>query len=98
MPKRAPVVSSSSSKPEDFSNSVAGRTVTEVGHIRGRVFIGMLGATLAFTFVFWMLVPPTYLTNDDVAIKRDLEGLMAPDGTPTGYAIWPHALLGWMLV
>jgi len=98
MPKPAPVVSSSSSKTEDFSNSAAGRTVTEVGHIRGRVFVAMLLSTLAVAFVFWNLIPPTYLTNDDVAIKRDLEGFMAPDGTPTGYAIWPHALLGWMLV
>jgi hypothetical protein len=98
MPKRAPVVSSSFSKAGDFSNSAAGVTVTEVGQIRGRVLIGILLSTLAFAFVFWNLIPPTYLTNDDVAIKRDLEGLMAPDGTPTGYAIWPHALLGWMLV
>jgi hypothetical protein len=58
----------------------------------------MLGFTLAFAFVFWTCNPPTYLTNDDVAIKRDLEGLMTPDGMPTGYAIWPHALLGWTLV
>ena len=58
----------------------------------------MLTLTFALAVLFWSLAPPTYLTNDDVAIKRDLEGLMAPDGVPTGYAIWPHALLGWALV
>ena len=58
----------------------------------------MLALTLASAVLFWSFAPPTYLTNDDVAIKRDLEGLMAPDGVPTGYAIWPHALLGWALV
>ena len=98
MLKPVPAVSSSSSNAEDFSDSAAGRTVTESGQIRARVFIAILLSTLACAFVFWNLIPPTYLTNDDVAIKRDLEGFMAPDGTPTGYAVWPHALLGWMLV
>ena len=98
MPKRAPAVSSISSKAEDFSNSAAGRTVPEPGHIRGRVFIAILLSTFALSLIFWNVIPPTYLTNDDVAIKRDLEGFMAPDGTPTGYVVWPHALLGWVLV
>ena len=58
----------------------------------------MLTLTFASAVLFWAFAPPTYLTNDDVAIKSDLEGLMAPGGVPTGYAIWPHALLGWALV
>ena len=66
--------------------------------LRGRAFITILALTTASAVLFWNLAPPTYLTNDDVAIKRDLEGLMSPDGIPTGYAIWPHALLGWGIV
>src|SRR5690349_3494253 len=58
----------------------------------------MLALTAGSVALFWTFAPPTYLTNDDVAIRRDLAGLMAPDGVPTGYAIWPHALLGWTLV
>ncbi len=66
--------------------------------LRGRPFIVILALTTASAVLFWNFAPPTYLTNDDVAIKRDLEGLMSPDGMPTGYAIWPHALLGWGIV
>jgi hypothetical protein len=43
-------------------------------------------------------VPPTYLTNDDVGIKRDLEGLTAPGAAPTGYLLMAHSILGWALV
>jgi len=76
---------------KDLSKILAAR-------LRGRAFVAILTLTAASAVLFWSVAPPTYLTNDDVAIKRDLEGLIAPDGVPTGYAIWPHALLGWALV
>ena len=47
---------------------------------------------------FWIVVPPTYLTNDDVGIKRTLEGLTAPGAAPTGYILIANSVLGWMLV
>jgi hypothetical protein len=68
------------------------------GHFRWRVFIATLVLTLAVVATFWVMVPPTYLTNDDVAIKRDLEGLTTPDAAPTGYVLMAHSLLGWALV
>ena len=72
--------------------------MTPFGRFRWRVFLALLGSTLACVIVFWALIPPTYLTNDDVGIRRDLEGLTAPDAVPTGYVLIAHSLLGWALV
>lgn len=58
----------------------------------------MFAVTLVSAAAFWIAVPPTYLTNDDVSIRRDIEGLTTPDAAPTGYVLMAHSLLGWMLV
>jgi hypothetical protein len=65
---------------------------------RWRAFWAILGITFAVVAGFWFVVPPTYLTNDDVQIKRDLEGLSAPGALPTGYVLMAHSILGWALV
>ena len=72
--------------------------VTSPDQFRWRVFAIMLAATLAAVTTFWLAAPPTYLTNDDVAIRRDLEGLSAPGAAPTGYVLMAHSALGWALV
>jgi len=68
------------------------------GYLRWRVLVTALGITLAVMSAFWILMPPTYLTNDDVIIKRTLEGLIAPGAAPTGYVLSSSAVLGWILV
>ena len=46
----------------------------------------------------WGWVPPAYDTNDDAAIRAVLEGTLVPGQPPTGFALLPHAALGWLLV
>jgi hypothetical protein len=48
--------------------------------------------------VLWVWIPPAYDTNDDVTIRRVLEGTRIPGQPPTGFALLPHAALGWSLV
>ena len=71
--------------------------VISLVRVRGRAFIALLLSTLVCVTAFWLAIPPTYLTNDDVAIRRAIEGLTAPGASPTGYVIMAHSLLGWML-
>jgi hypothetical protein len=74
-------------------------TVSSSGsRFRWRVFVVTIGVAVAAITAFWVMVPPTYLTNDDVTIKRDLEGLTAPGAAPTGYVLMAHSILGWLLV
>jgi hypothetical protein len=60
------------------------------------------GLSLAFVVcavaLLWIWVPPAYDTNDDVTIRRVLEGTRVPGQPPTGFALLPHAALGWSLV
>lgn len=65
--------------------------------VRWRVFVVLLISTLVCVTGFWLAIPPTYLTNDDVAIRRAIEGLTAPGAAPTGFVIMAHSLLGWLL-
>ena len=46
----------------------------------------------------WLVNPPVYFTNDDVAIRLALEGLAAPGQPPTGFALFPNSALGWAVV
>jgi len=46
----------------------------------------------------WASIPPAYDTNDDVTIRGVLEGTRVPGQPPTGFALLPHAALGWALV
>src|SRR5262245_52165563 len=71
--------------------------VMSLVRVRGRAFIAFLISTLVCVSGFWFAIPPTYLTNDDVAIRRAIEGLTAPGAAPTGYVIMAHSLLGWIL-
>lgn len=48
--------------------------------------------------LLWIWLPPAYDTNDDVTIRRVLEGTRVPGQPPTGFALLPHAALGWSLV
>jgi len=72
-------------------------TVISLVRVRGHVFLTLLIATVVCVSGFWFAIPPTYLTNDDVAIRRAIEGLTAPGAAPTGYVIMAHSLLGWIL-
>jgi hypothetical protein len=60
------------------------------------------GVSLAFVVcavaLLWIWIPPAYDTNDDVTIRRVLEGTRVPGQPPTGFALLPHAALGWSLV
>ena len=46
----------------------------------------------------WIAIPPAYDTNDDATIRGVLEGTRVPGQPPTGFALLPHAALGWLLV
>ena len=46
----------------------------------------------------WIAIPPAYDTNDDATIRGVLEGTRVPGQPPTGFALLPHAALGWALV
>lgn len=52
----------------------------------------------AVTATGWLIHPPVYLTNDDVAIRLALEGGAAPGEPATGFALFTHAALGWSIV
>ena len=54
----------------------------------------ILGAVAAL----WIVIPPAYDTNDDATIRGVLEGTRVPGQPPTGFALLPHAALGWSLV
>jgi hypothetical protein len=71
---------------------------TSFDQFRWRTFVWALAATLAIIISFWIIVPPTYLTNDDTTIRRRLEGLVAPGAAPTGYVLMSQSLLGWAVV
>ena len=71
--------------------------VTSVNRFRWRVLVAMLATTLVIFIAFCMLVPPAYLTNDDVGVRRAIEGLTAPGAAPTGSMLVAHSPLGWTL-
>jgi hypothetical protein len=48
--------------------------------------------------MLWAWMPPAYDTNDDATIRGVLEGTRVPGQPPTGFALLPHAALGWSLV
>src|SRR5262245_14666138 len=73
-------------------------TETSLDQFRWRTFVWTLSTTLALLVSFWIVVPPTYLTNDDTTIRKTLEGLTAPAATPSGYVPMAHSLLGWGVV
>ena len=65
---------------------------------RWRTFVWTLWTTVGILASFWIVIPPTYLTNDDTTIRKNLEGLTAPGATPSGYVPMAHSLLGWGVV
>jgi len=80
----------------DLPSAVA--TETSLDQFRWRTFVWTLSTTLGVVVLFWIVVPPTYLTNDDTTIRKNLEGLTAPTATPSGYVPMAHSLLGWGVV
>jgi hypothetical protein len=54
--------------------------------------------TLTLVTALYVLIPPTYQTNDDPNIRRSIEGLSAPGAAPTGYVVFAPALIAWPLV
>jgi len=80
----------------DLPSAVA--TEPSLDQFRWRTFVWTLSTTLGIVVLFWIVVPPTYLTNDDVTIRRRLEGLTAPGAAPTGYVLMSQSLLGWAVV
>ena len=73
----------------------ADQAVTSLDQFRWRTFFWALSTTLGVLIPFWIVVPPTYLTNDDTTIRKTLEGLTAPGAAPSGYLPMAHSLLGW---
>lgn len=75
-------------------------TVTRaaVAPVQGRVLLGALAATVAVFATLWVLLPPRYLTNDDVTIRLGIEGGLVPGQPPVGYVLNSHSALGWALV
>src|SRR5881409_262102 len=65
--------------------------------LRWRAFWKALGATVCLCAALWVLAPPRYDTNDDVAIRLTLEGHAVPGQPGTGYVVLSHAALGWTL-
>lgn len=63
---------------------------------------GAFGLTAALILcavaALWIAIPPAYDTNDDATIRGVLEGTRVPGQPPTGFALLPHAALGWLLV
>jgi len=76
----------------------ADEEVTSLDQFRWRTFVWALSTTLGVLIPFWIVVPPTYLTNDDTTIRKTLEGLTAPGAAPSGYLPMAHSLLGWGIV
>lgn len=60
----------------------------------GMAAVLVVGALVAL----WTSIPPAYDTNDDATIRGVLEGTRVPGQPPTGFALLPHAGLGWLLV
>ena len=87
----------SSNLNQPFAGIMPITLMTSLVGVRGHVFIALLISTLVCVTGFWLTIPPTYLTNDDVAIRRAIEGLTAPGAAPTGYVLMAHSLLGWIL-
>ena len=77
----------SSNLNQPFTGIMPITLMTSLVGVRGHVFIALLISTLVCVTGFWLTIPPTYLTNDDVAIRRAIEGLTAPGASPTGYVL-----------
>ena len=84
--------------PAIADTSSADSEATSLDQFRWCTFVWALSITLGILVAFWIVVPPTYLTNDDVTIRRRLEGLSAPGAAPTGYVLMTQSLLGWAVV
>ena len=65
---------------------------------RWATFAVSLAFVVCAVALLWIWLPPAYDTNDDVTIRRVLEGTRVPGQPPTGFALLPHAALGWALV
>src|SRR3977135_3480720 len=65
--------------------------------LQWRTFSIAVGTTLAVCATLWVVAPPRYETNDDVAIRLSLEGHSVPGQPGTGYVVFSHAALGWTL-
>ena len=63
------------------------------------VTFGVSAALIACAVAaLWVWIPPAYDTNDDATIRGVLEGTRIPGEPPTGFALLPHAALGWLIV
>jgi hypothetical protein len=65
---------------------------------RWATFTVSVACVVCAVALLWTWIPPAYDTNDDVTIRRVLEGTRVPGQPPTGFALLPHAALGWALV
>src|SRR5215212_8419186 len=66
--------------------------------IRWRVLAAAIAASATLVTAAWLLLPPIYLTNDDISIRLGIEGRTAPGQAPTGFLLMTHSALGWALV
>ena len=69
-----------------------------MGQFRWRTFHMACAIVAVVTVAYWLWNPPIYLTNDDVTIRLALEGLTVPGQLPTGFTLFTHSALGWVLV
>ena len=60
-----------------------------------RLFAAACVAVVAVIGIAWVLVPPSYDTNDDVTIRLGVEGALVPGQPATGFVLLTHAALGW---
>ena len=66
---------------------------------RWRTFgCALAGMTCVMAAVWSSSYAPYYLENDDVAMRMAFEGRTVPGAAPTGFALWPSAALGWLVV
>lgn len=64
---------------------------------RPRTFAVAALVAVAAAVAAWLVNPPVYFTNDDVAVRLALEGRAVPGEPASGYALFPSAALGWAI-
>ena len=69
-----------------------------MGQLHWRTFHAACAIVAVAVVAYWLHNPPIYFTNDDVTIRLALEGLTAPGQPPTGFTLFTHSALGWVLV
>ncbi len=59
--------------------------------LKWRVFFVAVTVVFVLTCIVWFPIPPTYLTNDDVAIRLGLERQVHSGQPATGFVLLTHS-------